>query len=78
MNNLVLVLTALLGSGGITAFMKVFLDARKGKGSDPAVTAADTARVDKLTAANDELRAENLALLKELRKYARRYNEKDE
>lgn len=62
----------MLGSGGITAFIKIFVDARKGKGSDPAVSAIDTTRIDKLTSDNDALRAENLALLKELAKYARR------
>lgn len=72
MSNVVLLLTAMLGSGGITAFVKIFVDARKGKGSDPAVSAIDTTRIDKLTSDNDALRAENLALLKELAKYARR------
>lgn len=62
----------MLGSGGITAFVKIFVDARRGKGSDPAVSAIDTTRIDKLTSDNDALRAENFALLKELAKYARR------
>lgn len=72
MNNVVLLLTAMLGSGGITAFVKIFVDARRGEGSDPMVSAIDTTRIDKLTSDNDALRAENLALLKELAKYARR------
>lgn len=65
----------MLGSGGITAFVKIFVDARNGKGSDPTVSAIDTTRIDKLTSDNDALRAENLALLKELERYVRRDND---